>query len=437
LSREILVQVQKDEQSVAITENGKLEDFHIELDRYQSLLGNAYKGKVESILPSINAAFINIGQERNGFLYLTDVVDQSSLQEMSQPRNLLNKIFKRPKKNESHRSGHNRGSSEQTLKIGQEILVQVVKDPFGEKGARLTTHVSLPGRFVVYMPFDEQTGVSKKIENNEERQRLREVSRGFTFANTGGFIIRTASLQQGKVELMRDAKFLVTLWAKILKKFNEEKAPALIYEEGELTWKIVRDYLTEKVDRVIIDSEEEFLKVRKFVDTLIGRQMVHKIHHYKGDVPLFDSKNISKELKKIYDTNVYLKSGAYIVIEPTEGLIVVDVNSGRFKPKANPEDAAFMVNMEAVPEVARQLRLRDLGGIIVIDFIDMSQGDHKRKVLEALEKALSQDPAKTEVNRISPLGLVEMTRARTGKTIESISFGKCPYCDGRGKVKIA
>ncbi len=437
MSREILIQVQKGEQLVAITENGKLEDFHIEADRYQSLLGSIYKGKVESILPSINAAFINIGQERNGFLYLTDVVEQSVLDEMAQPKTLLHKIFRRPKKGQ-HRAaqGHPR-KEDLPLKIGQEILVQVVKDPFGEKGARLTSHASLPGRFVVYMPFDQQTGVSKKIENVEERQRLREVIKDFDFAKHGGFIIRTASLKQGQAELLRDAKFLADLWTKIFKKFNEEKAPALIYEEGELTWKIIRDYLTDKVDRVIIDSQDEYLKARKFVDTLIGRQMVHKIQYYKGDVPLFDSKNISRELKKIYDTHVYLKSGAYIVIEPTEGLAVVDVNSGKFKPKASPEDAAFMVNMDAVPEIARQLRLRDLGGIIVIDFIDMSQGDHKRKVLEALQEALTQDPAKTEVNRISPLGLVEMTRARTGKTIESISFGKCPYCDGRGKVKIA
>ena len=436
MSREILIQVHKGEQLVAITENGKLEDFHIEADRYQSLLGSIYKGKVESILPSINAAFINIGQERNGFLYLTDVVDQSVLDEMAQPRGLLHKIFRRPKRGHKGPQGHLR-KEELPLKIGQEILVQVVKDPFGEKGARLTSHVSLPGRFVVYMPFDQQTGVSKKIENAEERQRLREVIRNFDFARFGGFIIRTASLKQGQAELLRDAKFLADLWTKIFKKFNEEKAPASIYEEGELTWKIIRDYLTDKVDRVIIDSQEEYLKARKFVDTLIGRHMVHKIQYYKGDVPLFDSKNISKELKKVYDTNVYLKSGAYIVIEPTEGLTVVDVNSGKFKPKASPEDAAFMVNMDAVPEIARQLRLRDLGGIIVIDFIDMSQGHHKRKVLEAMQEALIQDPAKTEVNRISPLGLVEMTRARTGKTIESISFGKCPYCDGRGKVKIA
>ena len=449
MSREILIQTQKEERLVAIVENGRVDDFHIEVDRYQSLLGNIYKGKVESILPSINAAFVNIGQGRNGFLYLTDAVNPLIEDELPGPRNFIDKILrgKKPEvkaENEAEadskqkRRGRRNKSPVITLKIGQEILVQVVKDPFGEKGARLTTHLTLPGRFVVYMPCDRQTGISKKIESAEERQRLREVMKNFTFAKTGGFIVRTASLKQGKRELIRDAKFLYHIWMKIHKKGEQQKAPALIYEEGELTWKIVRDYLTEKVDKLIIDSEEEYQKIRKFVQTLIGREMVSKIHCYKGSTSLFDHKKISKELQSIYDTDVYCKSGAYIVINPTEGLIVVDVNSGKFKVKASPGDAAFMVNMEVVPEIARQLRLRDLGGIIIIDFIDMVKEEHKRKVLDALQKALVRDHAKTEVNnRISPLGLVEMTRARTGKTIESISFGKCPFCDGRGRVKIA
>ncbi len=437
MPREILIQIQKGECQVAIIEHGHVDDFFIEADRYQSLLGNIYKGKVESILPSINAAFVNIGQPRNGFLYLTDSVSPEMEEEARPPRRFLEKIFKKPKKVEDKSRHAKKPQGDIAFTVGQEILVQVVKDPFGEKGARLTTHVSLPGRFVVYMPFDKQTGVSKKIDNVEERQRLREVIKGFTFASAGGFIIRTASSKQGKNELIRDAKFLYKLWEKIYKKFEQEKAPALIYEEGELTWKIVRDCLTDKVDQLIIDSAEECEKIKKFVHTLIGPEMVQKIHHYKGDVPLFEAKHVAKELSKIYEPNVYCKSGAYVVIEQTEGLTVVDVNSGKFKPKASPEDAAFMVNMEVVPEIARQLRLRDLGGIIVIDFIDMSRDDHKRKVYESLQRSLSRDPAKTEVYRISPLGIVEMTRARTGKTIESMYFGPCPYCDGRGRVKFA
>jgi ribonuclease G len=433
MSKEILVHILEGERRVAVIENGRLDDFYLEVDRHQSILGNIYKGRVESILPSINGAFVNIGQERNGFLYLTDVINPLLEEEISGPRHFLEKIFKNPKNPEKKE----KEQKSQELKQGQEILVQVVKEPFGTKGARLTTHLTLAGRYVVYMPFDTHFGVSKKIEKKEERQRLKEVLREFQFVKTGGFIVRTASLKQGKRELNRDAKFLYTIWNKIRKLADNSKAPTLLYKEYDLIWKAARDLLTEDVERLIIDSEEEYVKLRKFVRNVIGPHMLGKIQCYKGDVPIFEAKNVSKELSKIYDTRVFLKSGAYIIIEPTEGLIVVDVNSGKFKTKASPEDAAFMVNMEAAPEIARQLRLRDLGGIIVIDFIDMMQENHKRKVLTTLQNALEQDHAKTEVNKISSLGLVEMTRKRTGKAIETISFTPCPYCDGRGRVKIA
>ncbi len=439
MSKEILIQTQKGERLVAIVENGRVDDFHIEVDRYQSLLGNIYLGRVESILPSINAAFVNIGQERNGFLYLTDAANPLIEEEVNnKPKKLLDKIFKRkeePKKKETRRRPK-KGEEKLPLKVGQEILVQVVKDPFGEKGCRLTTHITLPGRFVVYMPRDKKSGISRKIDNVEERKRLREVMKDFSFAKQGGYIVRTASMKQSKKDLVRDAKVLYTNWQKINKLSSQEKAPALIYEEGQLTWKIVRDYLTDRISKLIIDSKEDYEKITKFVQTLIGKEMVKKIHHYKGLKPLFDTKGVSKDLQSIYETDVYVKSGAYIVIEPTEGLIVIDVNSGRFKAKASPGEAAFMVNMEVVPEIARQLRLRDLGGIIVIDFIDMTQEVHKRKVVDALRRALGRDHAKTEVYRISQLGLVEMTRARTGKTVESMSFRKCTYCDGRGRIKL-
>jgi Rne/Rng family ribonuclease len=236
--------------------------------------------------------------------------------------------------------------------------------------------------------------------------------------------------------LVHESRFLTNIWHKIKKLADQKTAPSLIYKEYDLLWRIVRDFLTEEVDKLLIDSPEEFNKLRRFVYTLVGREMVNKIHLYKGDAPIFEAQNVSKELNKIYDTKVYLKTGAYVVIEPTEGLTVVDVNSGRFKANASPEDAAFAVNCEAAPEIARQLRLRDLGGIIVIDFIDMTKDSHKRRVLQILEEALTKDRAKTEVLKISPLGLVEMTRERTGKTIESMSFHSCPYCDGRGRIKI-
>ena len=326
--------------------------------------------------------------------------------------------------------------NELPLKKDQEVLVQVVKDPFGTKGARLTTHVSLAGRFVVYMPVDKHSGISKKIEKPEERQRLRDILKTFTFSKSGGFIIRTASMEQGEKEIFRDSKFLVNKWQEIRELSKKKQPPALIYEEGSLIWKVIRDLLKNDVQQVIIDSKDEFVKMRKFAQNLIGSEEVEKIHYHPGPQTLFEAKNVARELDKIYEPKVYLKSGAYVVIEPTEGVTVVDVNSGRFKSKGTPEDAAFAVNMEAAPEIARQLRLRDLGGIIVIDFIDMNREEHKRKVLNCLREGLVKDHAKTEVNRISQLGLVEMTRARTGKTIESLEFHSCPYCEGRGKVKI-
>jgi Rne/Rng family ribonuclease len=448
VSKEILIQVAQDERRVAVLVDGKLDDFYIELDRHQSMLGNIYKGKVESILPSINGAFVNIGQGKNGFLYLTDADNpflndiEKIEEEPSAPQKILNMIFPKPavvvppQPQAADNRPPKKDKNELPLKKDQEVLVQVVKDPFGTKGARLTTHVSLAGRFVVYMPVDKHSGISKKIEKPEERQRLRDILRKFSFVKSGGFIIRTASMEQGEKEIVRDSTFLVNKWQEIRELSKKKQPPALIYEEGSLIWKVIRDLLKDDVTRVVIDSQEEFIKMRKFAQNLIGREVIDKIQYHAGPLSVFEAMNVSRELDKIYEPKVYLKSGAYVVIEPTEGVIVVDVNSGRFKSKGTPEDAAFAVNVEAAPEIARQLRLRDLGGIIVIDFIDMNREDHKRKVLNALRDGLVKDHAKTEVNRISQLGLVEMTRARTGKTIESLEFHSCPYCEGRGKVKI-
>ncbi|MBF0569557.1 MAG: Rne/Rng family ribonuclease [Candidatus Omnitrophica bacterium] len=442
MPREILIHVADGERRVAIVDNRKLDDFNIELDRYQSILGNIYKGKVESILPSINGAFVNIGQEKNGFLYLTDA-ENPHLEDFGKPQggpNLIDKLLNRkPKKQE--RPGPRgpqggRRDREVPLKVGQEIMVQVEKDPFGTKGARLTTHVSIPGRFVVYMPYDNHLGVSQKIEVQEERQRLRDIIKECDFVKQGGFIIRTVSAGQDKEELLNDAKFVHDKWQQVLKMAREKPAPMLIYKEGDVIWKVVRDQLRDDVMNVFIDSKEEYERLCKYAELLIGKKILKKLHYYRADVPIFEAHKISGELEKIYDQKVFLKSGAYIVIEPTEGVTVIDVNSGRYKSQASPEDAAFHVNMEAAPEIARQLRLRDLGGIIVIDYIDMMREEHKRKVLDLLRNELSRDMAKTEVNKISALGLVEMTRERTGKTLESIKFAECPYCHGRGKVRI-
>ncbi|MBF0619910.1 MAG: Rne/Rng family ribonuclease [Candidatus Omnitrophica bacterium] len=465
MSREIIIHVADGERRVAVVDNKKLDDFYIELDRYQSVLGNIYKGRVESILPSINGAFVNIGQERNGFLYLTDAdhpfIENFAPEQPSLAQKFIEKILN-IKKDEpaleekaegedkdgkdgkdgkggprrDHRGRNPRGPKSAPLKVGQEILVQVEKDPFGTKGSRLTSHLSIPGRFVVYMPFDQHIGVSQKISAPEERSRLREIIKEWDFVKQGGFIIRTVSAGQSKKELLNDAKYVVEKWEKVVKLAREKKAPAPLYKEGNVIWRVVRDYFRDDVSAIHVDSREEFEQINKYVETLIDKTALKKIHYYGGQANIFEAHKISAELEKIYDQRVYFKSGAHIVIEPTEGVTVIDVNSGRYKTSASPEDAAFNVNMEAAPEIARQLRLRDMGGIIVIDFIDMMREEHKRKVLDTLRNELVRDMAKTEVNRISNLGLVEMTRERTGKTLESIKFTVCPYCNGRGRVKI-
>ena len=495
MSREILIHIGDGERRVAIVENKRLDDYYIELDRHRSTLGNIYKGKVESILPSINGAFVNIGQEKNGFLYLTDA-DHPYVQDFDNlngpgtaAQSFFDKLLNRKPKapfpaptatdavpldgqdgpkpdapsavpvpgeqpkadaardpqqqggrgrGRSGRGGHPQAKKDRPipLKTGQEILVQVEKDPFGTKGARLTTHLSIPGRFVVYMPYDKHIGVSQKIESPEERQRLRDIIRACDFVKDGGFIVRTVSQGQDKEELLNDARFVYDKWQKVVKLAKEKKAPAIIYQEGDIIWKVVRDFFRKELTAVHIDSKEEHEKLCKYVDALVGKEGLKKVHYYGGAQSIFEAHKVSAELDRIYDARVFLKTGAHIVIEPTEGVTVIDVNSGRYKTSASPEDAAFNVNIEAAPEIARQLRLRDLGGIIVIDFIDMSREDHKRKVLDVLRAELARDLAKTEVNKISSLGLVEMTRERAGKTIESLKFAECPYCHGRGRVRI-
>ncbi|MDP2938780.1 MAG: Rne/Rng family ribonuclease [Candidatus Omnitrophota bacterium] len=427
MSKDILINIKPKEKRVAVVKEGKLEEFYLELSGDTSLLGNIYKGRIDSVVPSINAAFVDIGIGKNGFLYLTEMSNPLLEEETSLTQKFLNKILKKKT---------NVATGRLRFVKGDEVLVQVVKEPFGTKGPRLTTHISLAGRFLVLMSQDKPAGVSRRIDSLDERRRLRQILSDLRFAEGVGFIVRTASLGKGKRELIRDAKFLFKMWLRIKSSAKNQKAPALIYKEYDLMWRVVRDYFSEDIDGIYIDSKLEFLKFLRFVKTLIGPHLIKKIHFYKENLPLFEAKGIENEIKKIYERKIFLKSGAYIVIEPTEGLTVVDVNSGKFKSQLDPETAAFQVNIEVASEIARQIRLRDIGGIIVIDFIDMAKESHRKAVFETLKQALSFDRAKTEVQGISNLGLVEMTRERTGKTLESKSFEDCPHCKGTGKIKI-
>jgi len=394
---------------VAVVANGQLEEFYIERPQDKTIVGNIYKGKIEAVLPSIGAAFVDIGLPKKGFLYLSEI--ESAFESLDTPKQL----------------------TPREIKKGQEVLVQVVKEAFGTKGPRLSTQIGLAGRYLVLLPSDSQIGVSRRIEDDEERKRLRLTLGELKLPRDVGFIVRTAASGKSKQELARDAQFLLKLWKRLQKIIERKSAPALIYEEYDLTLRAIRDSFTDDVSKLIVDSKPEYYRVMRFMKTFLN-YLTKKVELYRGS-NLFEDKDIERQINRIFDSHVYLKSKAYIIIEPTEGLVVIDVNSGGFKKKMSQEEAHFLVNCEAAVEVARQLILRDLGGIIVIDFIDMEKESHRREVLNILKKALSRDKAKYDILGISKFGLVEMTRERVHKTVQMLSYEPCPYCRGRGKVR--
>lgn len=409
MSKEILINAESQEKRVAIVQDGLLLEFHIERPQDRTIVGNIYKGRIEAVMPSIGAAFVDIGLIKNGFLYLSEI--ESAYESVEAPQQTPIKEVKK----------------------GQEVLVQVVKESFGTKGPRLSTQIGLAGRYLVIMPLDKQGGISRRIEDEPERRRLREIFKELKFPDPVGFIVRTAASGRNKQELIRDAQFLYKLWKRLEKIAQEKKAPALVYEEYDLALRAIRDSFTEDVSKLIVDSKPEFYRIQHFMRTFLS-YLSKKVELYRGD-DLFGAKDVEKQINRIFESHVYLKSKAYLIIEPTEGLVVIDVNSGGFKKKVNQEDMAFKVNAEAALEIARQLVLRDLGGIIVIDFIDMEREGHRRELLNILKNALSSDRAKYDILGISKFGIVEMTRERIHKTVQMLSFHPCPYCKGRGKLR--
>ncbi|HTY45820.1 MAG TPA: Rne/Rng family ribonuclease [Patescibacteria group bacterium] len=409
MSREILINVEAQEKRVAIVNNGMIEEFYIERPQDKTIVANIYKGKIEAVLPSLGAAFVDIGLAKKGFLYLSEI------EHAFEPSDV-------------------RGSApKKEIKKGQEVLVQVVKESFGTKGPRLSCDIGLAGRYLVLMPQDNQIGVSRRIEDDEERKRLRQVFAELKLPKDVGFIVRTAASGKSKQELLRDANFLLKLWRRIEKTIQGRKAPSLVYEEYDLVLRAIRDSFSEDVSKLIVDSKDEFFRVQRFMRTFLA-YLTNRVELYRGH-DLFEEKDIERQISRIFESKVYLKSKAYLVIEPTEGLVVIDVNSGGFHKRFDQEETAFKVNCEAAQEVARQLRLRDLGGIIVIDFIDMEKEGHRREVLNVLKKALSTDRAKYDILGISKFGVVEMTRERIHNTVQTITFQPCPYCQGKGKIR--
>ncbi len=426
MHKEIFINVSQHEKRVAVLENKRIEEFYVERPDSINLLGNVYKGRVDSVLPGMGAAFVNIGLEKNGFLYVSDVTGDSSGYDM------LGDSTEEAEK-ESKSRGRQPSISE-LLKKGDEVLVQIVKEPIGTKGARLTTHISIPGRFLVLMPFDNHIGLSKRLESREERDRIRKIIAELKLPKELGFIVRTAAKGVSLKDFQRESRYLINLWNNIKSKARRLKPPSLIHQEYDLILRVARDMFTDDVARLEVDSKGDFKRMSRFL-RILAPDLRQRLKFHFERVPIFEKFDIDQQIEKIYNRTVQLKSGGYLIFDQTESLLAIDVNSGKFVGKRNLEDTAFRTNMEAAEEVARQLKLRDLGGIIIIDFIDMEYGEHRKSVFKMLEKHLEGDKAKSKILNISPIGLVEMTRQRVRKSIESKSYQNCPYCNGRGMVK--
>jgi ribonuclease G len=412
MSEEILINVTPPETRVAVIENGVLQELIIERSRERGLVGNIYKGEVCRVLPGMQAAFVDIGLPKAAFIHLSDLCAKD-----------LEK----------------KGSEviEHYLREGQHIVVQVVKDPLGSKGARLTTEISIPSRYQVYMPYSNNSGVSQRIECESERIRLRACLDAFREENNcGGFIARTAAECVEESILIADMTFLLKLWESILEKIASAKPKQFIHKDLPLSVRTLRDLYKEGIDRVRVDSKETYHRLLEFAEVFVP-EIVPVIEHYMGECPVFDIYSVEDEIKKALDRKVKLKSGGYLIFDQTEAMTTVDVNTGGYVGGRNLEETIFKTNLEAAQTIARQLRLRNLGGIIIIDFIDMKSEDHKKQVLQALERNLEKDRAKTKITEVSVLGLVEMTRKRTRESLQHILCEPCSACGGRGVLKTA
>ncbi|MDI1300635.1 MAG: ribonuclease G [bacterium] len=417
MSEEILINVTPMECRVALVENGIVQELYVERSSKLGMVGNIYKGKVVRVLPGMQAAFLDIGHERTAFIHANDIV-APKVEGDRERAPVISEL----------------------LHDGQSVIVQVMKDMMGTKGARLTTDLSIPSRYLVYMPKGEHIGVSQRIEDEIERERLKNLVRQLQaecpVTAAGGFIVRTVAEGVSEDELRGDMAFLAKLWGWLQERIPVAPTPSLIYEELPLYLRTIRDLLTTNVEKVLVDSRETFGKVEEFVREFVPGA-VGQIDHYPGGRPLFELYNIEDDLQKALQRKVQLKSGGYLIIDQTEAMTTVDVNTGSFVGTRTLEDTVFKTNLEATHVIARQLRLRNLGGIIILDFIDMEEIEHRQQVLRALEKMLARDHAKTKITQVSELGLVEMTRKRTRESLEHLLCETCSVCQGRGTVKTA
>jgi ribonuclease G len=462
VKREIIINASALEVRVALIEDNSLAEFYLERDSHRGLVGNIYKGKVTRVLPGMQAAFVDIGLEKAGFLHVSDfqgetdglssiaevlgeedvetdepavvdVLDDSAQPDDSESNDAAPVEHPAPRRKPSRRPHRSRLPIEQQLRRGQEIIVQIAKEPMGTKGARLTSSISLPGRYLVYTPTSNHLGVSRRIASAEERARLRAAVKEAR-PPQGGFIVRTACEGLSRRDIQRDIAFLTKTWDSILKKTEKGPPASMLYGDLDVALRTVRDLFSSEVERLWCDDPNTYSRIVQFIQTYMPRLRARAMLH-QGQEPIFDRFNIEPQIERALDRKVWLKSGGYLVFDQAEALTAIDVNTGRFVGKRNQDETVLKTNLEAVEEVVKQLRLRNIGGIIIVDFIDMSRETDRRKVSESLGLALKRDKARTSALKISELGLVQMTRKRTRESLEASLTEQCPRCQGRRVVK--
>ncbi|MDB5989572.1 MAG: ribonuclease [Herbaspirillum sp.] len=416
MSEDILINITPQETRVALLLQGAVQELHIERTLSRGLAGNIYLGKVVRVLPGMQSAFIDIGLERAAFLHVADIWESRSHDgQNNNPHTPIEKL----------------------LYDGQAVTVQVIKEPIGTKGARLATQISIAGRMLVYLPQDNHIGISQRIENEVERELLRsKVQALLPPEEKGGFIIRTMAEDASDIDLQMDVEYLRKTWSAIVQLAKTKPAPTLLHQDLSLAQRVLRDFVSETTTGIQIDSRENFQKLQEF-GALYTPSVLERLSHYKGERPLFDLYGVEEEIQRALGRRVDLKSGGYLIIDQTEAMTTIDVNTGSFVNGRNFDDTIFKTNLESAQAIARQLRLRNLGGIIILDFIDMENSEHKIAVLSELHKALQRDRTKISVSNFSALGLVEMTRKRTRESLSHVLCETCPACDGKGQLKTA
>jgi ribonuclease G len=438
MNKEMIVSSNGHETMVAILEDDLVSEVFVERERQRGVVGNVYKGRVSKVLPGMQSSFIDLGLERDGFLYVDDVVDT-----MEEFDKLAGDDDEEggPAKGDRRDGGGDRPKPkiEDLLKEGQEIVVQVVKEPLGTKGARLTSHVTMPGRFLVFMPTVDHIGVSRKIDAREERSRLRGIVREFREKHgfTGGVIIRTAAGGRPKEDIVSDLEAFHRIWTEIRQRMDASRAPAVLFHEQSIVSRLLRDLLTEDYQAIRIDNPTEYQRVLELVERIMPN-LAPKVKLYSKPYPIFDEYGVQAEIDKALKSKVWLKSGGSIVINQTEALVAIDVNTGRYVGKKSAgrlEDTIVKTNLEAVKEIVRQVRLRDLGGIIVLDFIDMEEKKNRQKVFQAVEQELRKDRSPSKALQVSDFGLIIITRKRVKQSLERVLTEPCPYCSGTGVIK--